>query len=99
MAGGRKLERDLFESERKFSLLVQGITDYAIFMLDTDGFVTNWNSGAERIKGYKAKEIVGKHFSVFYPAEDQKAGLPARALEIARKEKHFLVEGWRVRKD
>ena len=99
MAGGKKLERNLFESERIFRLLVQGITDYAIYMLDPDGIVTNWNAGAERIKGYKAKEIVGKHFSIFYPPEDQQAGLPARALETARKEKHFLAEGWRVRKD
>jgi PAS domain S-box-containing protein len=99
MAGGKKLERNLFESERIFRLLVQGITDYAIYMLDPDGIVTNWNAGAERIKGYKASEIVGKHFSIFYPPEDQKANLPARALEIARNEKHFLAEGWRVRKD
>jgi PAS domain S-box-containing protein len=99
MAGGKKLERNLFESERIFRLLVQGITDYAIYMLDPDGIVTNWNAGAERIKGYKAREIVGKHFSIFYPPEDQEAGLPARALETARKEKHFLAEGWRVRKD
>jgi PAS domain S-box-containing protein len=99
MAGGRKLERNLFESEREFRLLVQGITDYAIYMLDPEGIVTNWNAGAERIKGYKAKEIVGKHFSIFYPPEDREAGFPARALETARKEKHFLAEGWRVRKD
>jgi len=99
MAGGKKLERNLFESERIFRLLVQGITDYAIYMLDPDGIVTNWNAGAERIKGYKAKEIVGKHFSIFYLPEDQEAGLPARALETARTEKHFLAEGWRIRKD
>ena len=99
MAGGKKLERNLFESERIFRLLVQGITDYAIYMLDPDGIVTNWNAGAERIKGYKAKEIVGKHFSIFYLPEDQEAGLPARALGTARTEKHFLAEGWRIRKD
>src|SRR5580698_3516128 len=99
MAGGKKLERNLFESERIFRLLVQGITDYAIYMLDPDGIVTNWNAGAERIKGYKASEIVGKHFSIFYPPQDQQAGLPARALETAREEKRFLAEGWRVRKD
>src|ERR1700683_5575411 len=99
MAGGKKLERNLFESERIFRLLVQGITDYAIYMLDPDGIVTNWNAGAERIKGYKAREIVGKHFSIFYLPEDQEAGLPARALGTARSEKHFLAEGWRVRKD
>jgi PAS domain S-box-containing protein len=99
MAGSKKLERNLYESERNFRLLVEGITDYAIYMLDPEGHVTNWNRGAERIKGYKAKEIVGQHFSVFYTPEDRAADLPRRALEIARKEKHFLVEGWRVRKD
>jgi PAS domain S-box-containing protein len=93
------LERDFFESERNFRLLVEGITDYAICMLAPDGCVTKWNAGAARIKGYKAKEILGKHFSVFYLPEDREAGLPARALETARKEKHFLTEGWRVRKN
>jgi PAS domain S-box-containing protein len=99
MAGSKKFERNLYESERNFRLLVEGITDYAIYMLDPEGRVANWNRGAERIKGYKAKEIVGKHFSVFYTPEDRAAGLPRKALEIARKEKHFLAEGWRVRKD
>jgi PAS domain S-box-containing protein len=95
----KKLERTLYESERNFRLLVEGITDYAIYMLDPEGRVANWNKGAERIKGYKAREIVGKHFSVFYTPEDQAADLPRRALETARKDKHFLAEGWRVRKD
>jgi PAS domain S-box-containing protein len=99
MAGSRKTERNLYESERNFRLLVEGITDYAIYMLDPEGHVTNWNKGAERIKGYKAKEIVGKHFSAFYTPEDRALDLPRRALEIARKEKHFIAEGWRVRKD
>src|SRR3984893_8356208 len=99
MAGGRKIEKDLHESERNFRLLVEGITDYAICLLDPEGRVTNWNKGAERIKGYKAKEIVGKHFSVFYTPEDRAANLPQQALKIARKEKHFLAEGWRIRKD
>jgi PAS domain S-box-containing protein len=94
-----QLKRDFFESERNFRLLVQGITDYAICMLDPAGNVTNWNAGAQRIKGYKAKEVLGKHFSIFYLPEDREAGAPARALEIARKEKHFLAEGWRLRKD
>jgi PAS domain S-box-containing protein len=98
MAGGKQSKRELLESERAFRLLVQGVTDYAIYMLDPNGIVSNWNSGAEKIKGYKAKEIVGKHFSVFYTPEEQKAGLPARALEKARKEKRFIAEGWRVRK-
>ena len=99
MADSKKLERNLRESERNFRLLVEGITDYAIYMLDPEGRIANWNRGAERIKGYKAKEIVGQHFSVFYTPEDRAADLPRRALEIARKEKHFLAEGWRVRKD
>ena len=77
MAGSSKKQQSLDESERNFRLLVEGITDYAIYMLDPEGHVTNWNKGAERIKGYKAKEIVGKHFSVFYTPEDQAAGLPA----------------------
>jgi PAS domain S-box-containing protein len=96
---GTQFERDFFESERNFRLLVNGITDYAIYMLDPEGRIANWNAGAQRIKGYKAKEIVGQHFSIFYLPEEREAGLPARALEIARKEKHFLSEGWRVRKD
>jgi PAS domain S-box-containing protein len=96
---GENTERDLLESERNFRLLVEGIIDYAIFMLDPQGRVTNWNAGAERIKGYKASEIVGKHFSVFYTPEDLAVDLPHRALETARNEKHFLAEGWRVRKD
>ena len=94
-----QLKRDFFESERNFRLLVQGITDYAICMLDPAGNVTNWNAGAQRIKGYKAREILGKHFSIFYLPEDREAGRPARALKSARKEKHFLAEGWRLRKD
>jgi len=92
-------QRHLYESERNFRLLVEGITDYAIYLLDPEGHVTNWNKGAERIKGYKANEIVGKHFSAFYTPEERALDLPRRALEIARKEKHFIAEGWRVRKD
>ena len=99
MAGSKQDDRTLYESERNFRLLVDGITDYAIYMLDTEGHITNWNKGAERINGYKAKDIVGKHFSVFYTPEDRAADLPRRTLEIARREKHFLTEGWRVRKD
>jgi PAS domain S-box-containing protein len=99
MAGGKKLERNLHESERDFRLLVEGITDYAIYMLDLEGRIANWNRGAERIKGYKAKEIVGQHFSVFYTPEDRAIDLPRKALETARKQKHFIAEGWRVRKD
>jgi PAS domain S-box-containing protein len=99
MVREKKTKRNLFESERNFRLLVKGITDYAICMLDPAGCVTNWNAGAERIKGYKASEIIGKHFSLFYTPEDLALNLPNLALETARNEKHFLAEGWRVRKD
>jgi PAS domain S-box-containing protein len=90
--------RDLGEAER-FQLLVDAVQDYAIFMLDPAGIVTNWNSGAERLKGYRAEEIVGQHFSRFYTKEDRTAGLPLRVLEAARREGRFEAEGWRVRKD
>ena len=73
-AGARKSEKDFRDSERIFRLLVQGVTDYAIYMLDPAGHITNWNAGAERIKGYKAREIVGKHFSIFYTPEDRAVG-------------------------
>lgn len=90
---------DLLESERRFRLFVQGVTDYAIFMMDPTGVITEWNAGAERIKGYRASEIIGKHFSEFYSAEERKAGVPARALEIAAQEGRFETEGRRVRND
>jgi PAS domain S-box-containing protein len=86
-------------NDEAFRLLVQSVVDYAIFMLDPKGRVTSWNPGAERIKGYSADEIVGKHFSTFYTEEDRKGGLPKRVLETARKEGKFEGEGWRVRKD
>ena len=89
----------LRESERQFRLLVAGVTDYALFMLDPNGIVSSWNAGAERIKGYSADEIIGQHFSRFYTESDRAAGIPARALYAANKEGHFEVEGWRVRKD
>jgi PAS domain S-box-containing protein len=89
----------LVESERRFRLLVQGVTDYAIYMLDPSGNVTNWNAGAERIKGYTADEIVGQHISRFYTVEDRRAGLPSRGLATAAREGRFEAEGWRVRKD
>ncbi|MCJ2021776.1 PAS domain S-box protein [Methylobacterium sp. E-065] len=89
----------LRQSEERFRLLVQGVTDYAIFMLSTDGMVTNWNAGAARIKGYTEAEIVGQHFSRFYAVEDRVAGVPVRALETVVREGRFETEGWRVRKD
>jgi PAS domain S-box-containing protein len=94
---GRK--RGLFESERRFRLLVEGVIDYAIYMLDPDGIISNWNAGARRIKGYEAAEVVGQHFQMFYSREDREAGLPARSLETARENGKFEAEGWRVRKD
>ena len=83
----------------RFELLVQSVTDYAIYMLDPTGIVTSWNAGAERFKGYRADEIIGDHFSRFYTEEDRRAGMPARALETALNEGRFEAEGWRVRKD
>src|SRR5262249_58246011 len=76
-----------------------GVTDYALFMLDPNGLVVNWNAGAERINGYCAEEIVGHHFSRFYSDRDRAAGMPARALQIAAHEGRYEAEGWRVRKD
>jgi PAS domain S-box-containing protein len=92
-------EGDSRHAEDRFRLLVEGVKDYAIFMLDTEGYITSWNSGAERIKGYSADEIIGEHFSRFYPEEDLRAGKPARELEIAESEGRYEEEGWRVRKD
>jgi PAS domain S-box-containing protein len=92
-------EQSLSESERNFRLLVEGITDYAIYMIDVEGHVSNWNAGAARIKGYQAREIVGQHFSRFYTPADQAAGRPARALRIARETGKYEEDGWRVRKD
>ena len=98
MAGNLKLASAAI-SDDPFRLLVQSILDYAIYLLDPNGFVTSWNAGAERIKGFRAEEIVGKHFSTFYTPEDRKAGVPTRVLETARSEGKFEGEGWRVRKD
>lgn len=95
----RQAEEALRESEQQFRLLVQSVTDYAIFMLDPTGRVSNWNAGAQRIKGYLPQEIVGEHFSRFYTAADRENGLPERALQTARDEGRFIGEGWRVRKD
>src|SRR5437763_303636 len=83
----------------QFRLLVETVRDYAIFLLDRDGNVVSWNAGAERIKGYAADEIIGKHFSVFYPATDARRGKPDYELRIAADEGRYEEEGWRVRKD
>lgn len=89
----------VLKSERSFRLLVQGVTDYAIFMLSPDGHITSWNAGARRIKGYAEDEIIGSHFSRFYTPEDIAAGVPFRGLETARRDGRFEAEGWRVRRD
>jgi PAS domain S-box-containing protein len=95
----KKTQQALRESEERFRLLVQGVTDYAIYMLDPQGHVTNWNAGAQRIKGYAESEILGCHFSQFYTDEDLATELPRRALETAAREGKFEAEGWRLRKD
>ena len=99
MTDKRETQRALLEAEQRFRLLVQGVTDYSIFMLDPEGLVTNWNAGAERIKGFSPDEIIGEHFSRFYTPEDLDAGLPKLALETARETGRYEAEGWRMRKD
>jgi PAS domain S-box-containing protein len=94
-----KQDQDLFESERSFRLLVEGVADYALYMLDPKGVVTSWNIGGQRIKGYLPEEIVGGHFSRFYTPADQANGKPARALKTAEEHGRYEEEGWRVRKD
>ncbi|TCK72771.1 sigma 54-interacting transcriptional regulator [Acidipila rosea] len=95
----RKTEEALHLTEERFRLLVEGVQDYAIFMLDTDGNIVSWNSGAERIKGYRAEEILGKHFSTFYTQEDIDCDKAAHELAVAAQEGRFEDEGWRIRKD
>ena len=95
----KQQQRDLFESERSFRLLVEDVADYALYMLDPTGIVTSWNIGGQRIKGYSPEEIVGQHFSRFYTETDRANGKPARALHIAREQGRYEEEGWRVRKD
>jgi PAS domain S-box-containing protein len=99
MTEKRAAQQALLDSERRFRILVQGVTDYAIFMLDPEGRVANWNAGAARIKGYSAEEIVGEHFSRFYTPEDLDVGVPDKALETARETGRYEAEGWRLRKD
>ena len=89
----------LKESERQFRLLVEGVIDYALYMLDPTGKVVSWNSGAQRIKGYSSTEIIGRHFSQFYTEEDRGRRTPWKALETARREGRYEAEGWRLRKD
>src|SRR5437660_5464018 len=95
----KQVEEKLRWTEEGFRLMVESVTDCAIVMLDSEGRVVSWNTGAERIKGYRAEEIVGQHFSRFYPAQDIEHGAPQRDLNSAADEGRFEVEGWRVRKD
>jgi PAS domain S-box-containing protein len=95
----RAAEEELRRSEERFRLLVQSVTDYAIYMLDPTGKISSWNAGAARFKGYEADEIIGQHFSRFYTDEDRERGIPVTALQTAEREGRFEAEGWRVRKD
>ena len=95
----RAADMRLHESERRFRLLVQGVTDYAIYMLTPHGEIASWNAGAQRIKGYAEHEVLGRHFGLFFTAEDRATGKPERALETARATGRFADEGWRLRKD
>ena len=95
----KEAEQELLKSEHQFRLLVQGVTDYALYMLDPEGRVSNWNFGAQRIKGYMPTEIIGQHFSRFYTPEDRARNEPQAALAAAIRDGRFEKEGWRVRKD
>ena len=95
----RSAEEALMRSEEQFKLLVQSVTDYAIYMLDSKGHVASWNIGAQRIKGYQPEDIIGAHFSRFYSDEDREKGEPQKALDLAAEHGHFEKEGWRIRKD
>jgi PAS domain S-box-containing protein len=99
LAAQHQTEATPANGEQQFRMLVQGVVDYAIYLLDPRGYITNWNAGGERIKGYTAEEIVGQHFSQFYTERDRAAGEPERGLAIAAREGHYEREGWRVRKD
>jgi PAS domain S-box-containing protein len=98
-AGQRRAEADLRQSEEQFGKLVAGVRDYAIFILDRQGNVATWNAGAQHIKGYTAEEIIGRHFSRFYPRDAVSSGWPAHELEVASATGRFEDEGWRVRQD
>ena len=95
----REHEESLHQSEERFRLLVEGVVDYAIFMLDVNGRILTWNAGAERINGYTADEIIGRHFSTFYPKDAIESGWPEHELQVATAEGRYEEEGWRVRKD
>src|SRR5882672_4843734 len=95
----RELRVSLRESEERFRLLVEGVSDYAIFLLTPEGRIATWNRGAARIKGYRAEEIIGQSFTRFYPTEVIARGWPQRELELARQHGRFEDENWRLRKD
>jgi PAS domain S-box-containing protein len=95
----KQAEATLRASEERFRLLVEGVQDYAIYLLDPEGRITTWNTGAEHIKGYTAAEVLGRHFSRFFPPDERARGTPARLLTQAVREGHYVGEGWRVRKD
>jgi PAS domain S-box-containing protein len=99
MSDRKQAEEKLRLSEERFRLMVEGVKDNAIFMLDRQGNVLTWNAGAERIKGYTAGEIIGRHFSAFYPPDVVERGWPAHELKVAAETGRFEDEGWRVRKD
>ncbi|HXG52451.1 MAG TPA: PAS domain S-box protein [candidate division Zixibacteria bacterium] len=99
LARRKEAEEALRQSEQRFRLLVEACSDYAIFMLDPAGHVVTWNPGAERVQGYTAAEITGKHYSLFFPPEDRDAGKPDEELKIVAAEGRLETEGWRVRKD
>lgn len=94
-----QVQRALRESERRYRQVLESVKDYAIISLDPEGCVTSWNPGAERIKGYRAQEVLGKYFSIFYPPEDIEKGEPLRVLQRALQDGHFESDGWRLRKD
>src|SRR4051812_18562605 len=90
---------DAHATEKRFQLLVNAVTDYAIYMLEPSGHIATWNAGARRFKGYEAGEIIGRHFSAFFTDEDKASDLPGRILRAAAERGRFETEGWRVRKD
>ncbi len=98
-SAGTPAVRERWDVADLHRLLVEQVQDYAIFVLDPEGRILSWNRGAERLKGYAAEEIIGRHFSVFYPPEDRAANVTGWELEVAAKEGRFEDEGWRVRKD
>jgi PAS domain S-box-containing protein len=95
----QQVSEALAETEERYQLLIESVTDYAIFSVDVHGVLRDWNKGAERIKGYRAKEVIGRHFSIFYTPEDRDRGLPVSSLEQAAREGRYDAEGLRVRKD